>query len=37
MKIDIRSDDSLFIELNGYSKYIEDSTSEQIIEKYEEV
>jgi|TARA_B110000305_G_scaffold116288_1_gene130638 hypothetical protein len=37
MKIDIRSDNSLFIELNGYTYYIDDSTNEQIIEKYEEV
>jgi len=37
MKIDIRSKDSLFIKLNGYTYYIDDSTSEQIIEKYEEV
>ena len=37
MKIDIRSKDSLFIELNGYNYYIDDSTNEQIIEKYEEV
>ena len=35
MKIDIRSDNSLFIELNGYTYYIDDSTNEQIIEKYE--
>ena len=33
MKIDIRSDNSLFIELNGYTYYIDDSTNEQIIEK----
>ena len=37
MKIDIRSDNSLFIELNGYTYYIDDSTNEQIIVKYEEV
>ena len=37
MKIDIRSDNSLFIELNGYTYYIDDSTNEQIIEKYEKV
>ena len=37
MIIDIRSEDSLFIELNGYTYYIDDSTNEQIIEKYEEV
>ena len=37
MKINIRSDNSLFIELNGYTYYIDDSTNEQIIEKYEKV
>ena len=37
MKIDIRSENSLFIELNGYTYYIDDSTNEQIIEKYEEI
>ena len=37
MKIDIRNKDCLFIELNGYTYYIDDSTNEQIIEKYEEV
>lgn len=37
MKIDIKSKDCLFIELNGYTYYIDDSTNEQIIEKYEEV
>ena len=37
MKIDIRSDNSLFIELNGYTYYIDDSTNEQIIEKYEKI
>ncbi len=37
MIIDIRSEDSLFIELNGYTYYIDDSTNEQIIEKHEKV
>ena len=37
MKIDIRSRNSLFIELNGYIYYIDDSTNEQIIEKHEKV
>jgi len=31
MKIDIRSKDSLYIELNGYTYYIDDSTNEQIL------
>jgi len=37
MKIDIRSKDSLFIEINNTTYYIDDSTNEQIIEKYEKV
>jgi len=37
MKIDIRSKDSLFIEINNITYYIDDSTNEQIIEKYEKV
>tara|TARA_R110002020_G_scaffold207675_1_gene413270 strand:+ start:566 stop:688 length:123 start_codon:yes stop_codon:yes gene_type:complete len=34
MKIDIRTEDCLFIELNGWTYYIDDSTDEQIIEKW---
>ena len=34
MKIDIRSKDSLYVELNGYIYYIDDSTNEQIIKKW---
>jgi len=34
MKIDIRSENSLYIELNGWTYYIDDSTNEQIIEKF---
>jgi len=37
MKIDIRSDNSLFIELNDYTYYIDDSTNEQIVEKHEKI
>ncbi len=37
MKIDNRSENSLFIELNGYTYYIDDSTNEQIVEKHEKV
>jgi len=37
MKIDIRSDNSLFIELNDYIYYIDDSTNEQIVEKHEKI
>jgi hypothetical protein len=35
MKIQILSRNSLYVELNGYTYYIDDSTNEQIIEKYE--
>ncbi len=34
MKIDVRSKNSIFIEINGYTYYIDDSTNEQIIEKW---
>ena len=34
MKIDIRSKESLYVELNGYIYYIDDSTNEQTIEKW---
>ena len=33
MKIDIRSESSLYIEINGWTYYIDDSTNEQIIAK----
>jgi len=35
MKIQVSSRNSLYVELNGYTYYIDDSTNEQIIEKYE--
>ena len=35
MKIQVSSENSLYIQLNGYTYYIDDSTNEQIIEKYE--
>jgi hypothetical protein len=35
MKIQINSENSLYVELNGYTYYIDDSTNEQIIDKYE--
>lgn len=35
MKIQVSSKNSLYVELNGYTYYIDDSTNEQIIEKYE--
>ena len=34
MKIDVRSKDSVYIEINGYTYYIDYSTNEQIIEKW---
>tara|TARA_Y100001938_G_scaffold125596_1_gene176684 strand:+ start:38 stop:214 length:177 start_codon:yes stop_codon:yes gene_type:complete len=34
MNIDIKSKDSLFIDLNGWTYYIDDSTGEQIVEKW---
>ena len=34
MKIDIRSENSLFIEMNDWTYYIDDSTNEHIIEKW---
>ena len=36
MKIDIRSEECIFIELNGYIYYIDDTTNEQIIDVWEE-
>ena len=35
MKIDIRSKNSVYIELNGWTYCIDDSTGEQIVEKWE--
>ena len=35
MKIQVSSENSLYVELNGYTYYIDDSTNEQIIEKHE--
>ena len=34
MKIDTRSKESLYVELTGYIYYTDDSTNEQIIEKW---
>lgn len=36
MKIDIRSKNSLYIKLNGWTYYIDDSTKEQMIHKWNE-
>ncbi len=35
MRIDIPSENVIYIELNGYTYYIDDSTEEQIIEVFE--
>ena len=34
MKIDISSEESLYVELNGWTYYIDDSTGEQIVKKW---
>jgi carbamoylphosphate synthase small subunit len=34
MKIDIKSKDSVYITINNHTYYIDDSTNEQIIEKW---
>ena len=34
MKIDVRSNESLYVELNGWVYYIDDSTGEQIMNKW---
>ncbi len=36
MKIEIKSDTSLYITINGYVYYIDDSTNEQIIDKWKD-
>ena len=36
MKIDVRSEESLYITINGWTYYIEDSTNEQIITKWKD-
>ena len=36
MKIDIRTRDCCYIELNDYVYYIDDSTGEQIMERWHE-
>ena len=36
LKIYIKSESSLYITLNGWAYYIDDSTDEQIIEKWED-
>lgn len=34
MKIDIRSKESVYIQINDYTYYIDDSTNEQITQKW---
>jgi len=34
MKIEVKSDTSVYITINGYTYYIDDSTNEQIVEKF---
>ena len=36
MRIDVVDDNALYINLNGYTYYIDDSTDEQIMKKYKE-
>tara|TARA_Y100001963_G_C6419917_1_gene282235 strand:- start:92 stop:214 length:123 start_codon:yes stop_codon:yes gene_type:complete len=36
MKIDVKSKDSLYITINGWIYYIDDSTNEQIIKKWKD-
>ena len=36
MRIDVVDDNALYINLNGWTYYIDDSTNEQILEKYKE-
>ena len=36
MRIDVVDDNAVYINLNGWTYYIDDSTNEQIIKKYKE-
>jgi len=36
MKIDVVDDNAVYINLNGYTYYIDDSTNEQLLEKWRE-
>ena len=36
MRIDVVDDNALYINLNGWTYYIDDSTDEQILKKYKE-
>ena len=35
MKVDIRTKECLYIEINGWTYYIDDSTGEQIVDKWD--
>ena len=34
MRIDVVGDNTVYININGYTYYIDDSTNEQLLEKY---
>ena len=36
MRIDVVDDNAVYINLNGYTYYIDDSTNEQILKKYKD-
>ena len=36
MRIDVVDDNAVYINLNGWTYYIDDSTNEQILKKYKE-
>ena len=36
MRIDVVDDNAVYINLNGYTYYIDDSTGEQIMKKYKD-
>ena len=36
MKIDVVDDNAVYINLNGYTYYIDDSTNERLLEKWRE-
>jgi len=36
MRIDVVDDNAVYINLNGYTYYIDDSTNEQLLEKWKE-
>ena len=36
MRIDVVDDNAVYINLNGYTYYIDDSTNEQLLEKWRE-